>query len=111
MVIVQPPIPETADHRAEAKGALEGPNIDPYDLDPSKELSKCVVTTRWCAFSVAARVSRARGCWVEVSSEKGKTIERDKEKKWFPIDLKPWRVGGWCEEVEWTIEKPVDWEL
>jgi hypothetical protein len=111
MVIVQPPIPETADHRVAAKEALAGPNIDPYNLDPTKELSIYVGTTRWCAFSVAARVSRARGCWVEVLSEKWKMSERDKEETRFPSDLKPWRVGGWCEEVEWTIGKPVEWEL
>jgi hypothetical protein len=111
MVIVQPPLPETADHRPAAEEALKGPNINPYDLDPAKELSIYVGTTRWRAFNVAARVSRARGCWVEVLSEKVKMTERDKEKTWFPSDLKPWRVGGWCEEVEWTIEKPVDWEL
>jgi hypothetical protein len=111
LVIAQPPIPETAGHQAAAEEALAGPNIDPYDLDPAKELSICVGTPRWCAFSVTARVPKARGCWVEIMSEKGKMGERDKEKTWFPGDLKPWRVGSWCEEVEWTIGKPVEWEL
>jgi hypothetical protein len=105
---VQPPIPESTDHQAAAKEVLAGPNINPYDLDPAKELSLYVGTNRWCAFSIAARVSRARGCWAEVKATTG---EGDKEKTWFPSDLKTWRVGSWCEEVEWTIEKPLEWEL
>jgi hypothetical protein len=111
LVIAQPPIPESANHRAAAEEALAGPSIDPYDLDPRKELSICVGTTQWCTFSVTARVSRTRGCWVEVLSDKGVMSEEDKGKTWFPSNLKTWRVGIWCEEVEWTVGKPVGWEL
>jgi hypothetical protein len=37
--------------------------------------------------------------------------EGDERDKWFPTDLKTWRVGSWCEEVEWTIKEPMEWEL
>jgi hypothetical protein len=90
MAFAQPPVPEASGHQAAVKKALMGPNADQYDLNPQNEAVISVGTTRWCAFDVAAKVSRARGCWVEFPATKDESnSSSDKEKTWFPSGLKP----------------------
>jgi hypothetical protein len=109
LIAAQPPIPEAAGHRAAAQEALSGMSIGSYNLNPTNEVAVYVGTDRWCTFEIAARVSRARGCWVEMLAGKSQLGRGCKEKTWFPRDLKAWRIGAWCEEVVWSIGDVVEW--
>lgn len=111
VVFVQPPLPEASAHQEAVEIVSMDPELDQYDLDTQNEAAISVGTDGWCSFDVTAEVSRARGCWVEYPmKDKSKNVG-DKENTWFPSGLQPWRVGGWFEEVAWTIEEPVRWEL
>ncbi|CAO2657943.1 Nn.00g072030.m01.CDS01 [Neocucurbitaria sp. VM-36] len=107
MVHVQPPIPESEDHRAAVQDVVDGPEIDAYDVSPKGEMALCVGTDRWTSFDIGMRVPRAKGCWVSI----GETGTEDGEnQRYFPQGLRSWSVGGWMEEGVLEIAEPLEWK-
>ena len=111
MAVVQPPIPEPPGHKEALKKVLEGEKVDPYDIDPDKALAVLAGTDKWREFEISANSPRARGCWVQVHEPEGEAGEEGEGKTYFPRELGPWRVGGWMEDVEWSIGGVTEWTV
>jgi hypothetical protein len=106
---VQPPIPEPAGFKNAVETELNSNvKIDPYDISAKNEVAVAAGTDRWCAYDIGGKIERMRGCWVEVLHSK---TGGEEEGKYFPQGLQPWSVGGWMEETELSIDKPLEWKL
>ena len=106
---VQPPIPEPAGFKSAVEAELNSDGkIDPYDISAKNEVAVAPGTDVWRSYDVSGKVARMRGCWAEVLP----SISGGEEAgKYFPQGLQPWSVGGWMEEAELIIEKPLEWKL
>lgn len=110
--IVQPPVPAAPSHAAAAAAAIEAETAphgpDTYDTR-ADETALLAGTSQWAAFSIAAQIARARGCWVEVE-QRATELEVREAARWFPQGLGAWSVGAWCEGGELGIPVPEVWE-
>jgi hypothetical protein len=102
---------------------------DPYEITKDQE-ELLVGTDLWRSVPINAYSPKTRGMWVEVhspayvpqkSSGTGNVdgqaagvseAEAAKEAaKWWPLGVKPWRLGAWMENAEVSIPAPVEWKL
>ncbi|KAH9880721.1 hypothetical protein IAQ61_001015 [Plenodomus lingam] len=105
---VQPPIPEPARRMEAVKEELDA-EMDAYDVDKGEE-ALCVGTDRWAAYTIDAKVPRARGCWVSMGTAEGDEDESARQRYW-PRGLQPWSFGAWCEEAVLDISESIEWKL
>ncbi|KAF1968273.1 hypothetical protein BU23DRAFT_480788 [Bimuria novae-zelandiae CBS 107.79] len=108
----QPPIPTPSGFLRAAEQEIadkrEGRTVGEYEVSAKNEVAVMPGTESWRAFDADGTVKRARGCWVEVVRSE---TAGEEEGKYFPQELRPWSVGGWCEEAVLKIGKGVEWKL
>lgn len=107
----QPPCPERPGRLAIVRSEVEAKPIDPYDISLKNEEAVAVGTERWCAFDIAAKAQKARGCWVEMLDMADGEDDRAEVNRWWPEGVKPWSVGVWMEGAELEIGENLEWKL